>query len=109
MSVSRHSVVTVETDRSMRKSRKDRKGEKQKSGAKSTVKNLYQIPKINLEEINPKEKKPEVRKIPGIDDYLLEDISTTVQKEYIIKELYPLLKQSIMHVSHFSPTHFCSS
>ena len=91
MTASRQSVLTVETDRSSRKSRKDRKGEKQKSGAKSSVKNLYQIPKINLEEMNPKVK-PEVRKIPGIDDYLLEDISTGVQKEYIIKELYPLLK-----------------
>jgi len=47
----------------------------------------------------PEEKKvPEIRKIPGIDDFLLEDISTA-QKEYIIKELYPSLKQSIMHVS----------
>lgn len=53
------------------------------------VKNIYQIPKLNLEDLKPKEKeKPEVRKIPGIDDYLLEDISD-VQKEYIIKELYP--------------------
>jgi hypothetical protein len=99
----RHSTFTVETDRSARKSRKDRKGDKQRSGAKSTVKtNLYQIPKLNLEIKESKEmKKPEARKVPGIDDYLLEDISS-LQKEYIIKELYPLLKQSIMHVSVLS-------
>jgi hypothetical protein len=59
----------------------------------------YQIPKLHLEELKVEEKKPEVvRKIPGIDDFLLEDLSL-IQKEYIIKELYPLLKQSIMHVS----------
>ena len=51
MSNSRFSTATIETDRSMRKSRKDRKGDKQKSGAKSTVKNLYQIPKINLDDL----------------------------------------------------------
>ena len=75
MALSRQSTVTVETDRSLRKSRKDRKGAIQKSGAKSIAKtNLYQIPKLNFEELKVP-KKPEVRKVPGIDDYLLEDIS----------------------------------
>ena len=80
---------TLDSTRSNRKSRKDRK--EKKSGAKSTVKDKYKIPKLILEDQQLKKAESTVRKTPGIDDYLLEDISE-VQREYIIKELYPLLK-----------------
>jgi hypothetical protein len=53
---------------------------------------------VNIDLVQEPPEVPQARKIPGIDDYLLADISQ-VQKEYIIKELYPMLKQSIMHVS----------
>lgn len=36
-----------------------------------------------------------------MDDFMLQDL-TDIQKEYIIKELYPTLKQSIMHFIHKS-------
>lgn len=94
--------MTADSTRSNRKTRKDRK--EQKGGPKNQVKNIYSIPQLNIEDAS-KLKKQDIsnadlssRNKQGMDDFMLQDL-TDIQKEYVIKELYPTLKQSIMHVS----------
>jgi hypothetical protein len=50
----------------------------------------------------------EARRPLGMNDHLLTDL-TDLQREYIIVELYPKLKQSILHVSAISLNFLFSS
>ena len=114
------SVATLESRN--RKSRKDRKAVRQQKASDpamnidpKTVDSPEQrrltTPKIDvpaeqlqvLEQIKKQESEKKTQKktesrFKGNEDFLLEDFSEN-QKEFIIKELYPSLKQAMMHVS----------
>lgn len=44
-------------------------------------------------------KKEATKRFQGVDDVLLSDFNEA-QREFIVKELYPSLRQAMMHVSN---------